>query len=110
MPCRRAGFHLFRDTGRACGNRGGLGWASLGWGPVEGDWSLLTASAHKWGGPSGVGLLVVRKGARFVSQGPADERESGRAAGFENLPGIVAAAASLRAVRAEAEQEAVRLR
>ncbi|MFC8519626.1 cysteine desulfurase/sulfurtransferase TusA family protein [Streptomyces sp. NPDC057257] len=83
---------------------------SLGWGPVEGDWSLLAASAHKWGGPSGVGLLVVRKGVRFAPQGPADERESGRAAGFENLPGIVAAAASLRAVRAEAEQEAVRLR
>ncbi|MFI2199578.1 cysteine desulfurase/sulfurtransferase TusA family protein [Streptomyces sp. NPDC020192] len=83
---------------------------SLGWGPVEGAWSLLTASAHKWGGPSGVGLLVVRKGVRFAAQGPVDERESGRAAGFENLPAIVAAVASLRAVRAEAAQEAVRLR
>jgi len=97
--CRESGVPLLVDAAQ-----------SLGWGPVEGDWSLLTASAHKWGGPSGVGLLVVRKGVRFVSQGPADERESGRAAGFENLPGIVAAAASLRAVRAEAEQEAVRLR
>jgi len=57
-----------------------------------------------------VGLLVVRKGVRFSPQGPTDERESGRAAGFENLPAIVAAAASLRAVRAEAAQEAVRLR
>lgn len=47
---------------------------------------------------------------RFAPQGPLDERESGRAAGFENLPAIVAAAASLRAVRAEAAQEAVRLR
>ncbi|MET9731537.1 aminotransferase class V-fold PLP-dependent enzyme [Streptomyces sp. NPDC006458] len=83
---------------------------SLGWGPVEGDWSLLTASAHKWGGPSGVGLLVVRKGVRFAAQGPVDERESGRAAGFENIPAIVAAVASLRAVRAEAGQEARRLR
>ena len=97
--CRESGVPLLVDAAQ-----------SLGWGPVEGDWSLLTASAHKWGGPSGVGLLVVRKGVRFVAQGPADERESGRAAGFENLPGIVAAAASLRAVRAEAEQEAVRLR
>jgi cysteine desulfurase len=83
---------------------------SLGWGPVEGDWSLLTASAHKWGGPAGVGLLVVRKGVRFAPQGPVDERESGRAAGFENIPAIVAAAASLRAVRAEAAEEALRLR
>ncbi|MFJ5259233.1 cysteine desulfurase/sulfurtransferase TusA family protein [Streptomyces sp. NPDC088387] len=97
--CREAGVPLLVDAAQ-----------SLGWGPVGGDWSLLTASAHKWGGPSGVGLLAVRKGVRFAVQGPADERESGRVAGFENLPAIVAAAASLRAVRAEAAQEAVRLR
>ncbi|MGW4079682.1 aminotransferase class V-fold PLP-dependent enzyme [Streptomyces asiaticus] len=83
---------------------------SLGWGPVEGNWSLLTASAHKWGGPAGVGLLAVRKGVRFRTVQPADERESGRSPGFENLPAIVAAAASLRAVRAEAAAEAKRLR
>ncbi len=97
--CREAGVPLLVDAAQ-----------SLGWGPVEGPWSLLTGSAHKWGGPSGVGLLAVRKGVRFSPQGPADERESGRAPGFENLPAIVAAAASLRAVRAEAAQEAVRLR
>lgn len=97
--CRAAGVPLLVDAAQ-----------SLGWGTVEGDWSLLTASAHKWGGPSGVGLLVVRKGVRFATQGPVGERESGRAPGFENLPAVVAAAASLRAVRAEAAQEAVRLR
>ncbi|MFF4395872.1 cysteine desulfurase/sulfurtransferase TusA family protein [Streptomyces sp. NPDC001480] len=97
--CRAAGVPLLVDAAQ-----------SLGWGRVEGDWSLLTASAHKWGGPSGVGLLVVRKGVRFAPQGPVDERESGRASGFENLPAIVAAAASLRAVRAEADREAARLR
>ncbi len=97
--CRAAGVPLLVDAAQ-----------SLGWGPVEGDWSVLAASAHKWGGPSGVGLLVVRKGVRFAPQGPGDERESGRAAGFENIPAIVAAAASLRAVRAEAAVEAVRLR
>ncbi|MFE0472990.1 cysteine desulfurase/sulfurtransferase TusA family protein [Streptomyces sp. NPDC058947] len=97
--CRAAGVPLLVDAAQ-----------SLGWGPVDGDWSLLTASAHKWGGPSGVGLLVVRKGVRFSAQGPVDERESGRAPGFENLPAIVAAAASLRAVRAEAAAEAARLR
>ncbi|MFE0455320.1 cysteine desulfurase/sulfurtransferase TusA family protein [Streptomyces sp. NPDC058914] len=97
--CREAGVPLLVDAAQ-----------SLGWERVEGDWSLLTASAHKWGGPSGVGLLAVRKGVRFAARGPVDERESGRAAGFENLPAIVAAAASLRAVRAEAAAEAVRLR
>ncbi|MEV5458378.1 cysteine desulfurase/sulfurtransferase TusA family protein [Streptomyces cellulosae] len=97
--CRAAGVPLLVDAAQ-----------SLGWGPVEGAWSLLAASAHKWGGPSGVGLLAVRKGVRFAPQGPRDERESGRVPGFENLPAIVAAAASLRAVRAEAAQEAARLR
>lgn len=97
--CRAAGVPLLVDAAQ-----------SLGWGRVNGDWSVLTGSAHKWGGPSGVGLLVVRKGVRFAAQGPVDERESGRAAGFENIPAIVAAAASLRAVRAEADAEAARLR
>ncbi|MFF4322318.1 cysteine desulfurase/sulfurtransferase TusA family protein [Streptomyces sp. NPDC001568] len=97
--CAAAGVPLLVDAAQ-----------SLGWGPVEGAWSLLAASAHKWGGPPGVGLLAVRKGARFSPQGPADERESGRSPGFANLPAIVAAAASLRAVRAEAEAEGARLR
>lgn len=97
--CRAAGVPLLVDAAQ-----------SLGWGRVAGEWSLLTASAHKWGGPSGVGLLVVRKGVRFAPQGPVDERESGRAAGFENIPGVVAAAAALRAVRAEAAAEGARLR
>ncbi|MGW5677084.1 aminotransferase class V-fold PLP-dependent enzyme [Streptomyces sp. NPDC003860] len=97
--CRAAGVPLLVDAAQ-----------SLAYGPVEADWSLLAASAHKWGGPAGVGLLAVRKGVRFAPQEPADERESGRSAGFENIPAIVAAAASLRAVRAEAADEARRLR
>ncbi|MDJ0341155.1 aminotransferase class V-fold PLP-dependent enzyme [Streptomyces sp. H10-C2] len=98
LLCRAAGVPLLVDAAQ-----------SLAWGPVEGDWSLLTASAHKWGGPPGVGLLAVRKGVRFAPQGPSDERESGRSPGFENLPAIVAAAASLRAVREEAVAEGTRL-
>ncbi|WP_030022067.1 cysteine desulfurase/sulfurtransferase TusA family protein [Streptomyces monomycini] len=97
--CREADVPLLVDAAQ-----------SLPWGPVGGAWSLLTASAHKWGGPPGVGLLAVRKGTRFAPQGPQDERESGRVPGFGNLPAVVAAAASLRAVRAEAAAEAARLR
>ncbi|MFJ5305870.1 cysteine desulfurase/sulfurtransferase TusA family protein [Streptomyces sp. NPDC088350] len=97
--CRAVGVPLLVDAAQ-----------SLGWERVEGAWSLLAASAHKWGGPAGVGLLAVRKGVRFAPQGPVDERESGRATGFENIPAVVAAAASLRAVRTEAAQEALRLR
>ncbi|MFJ4919323.1 cysteine desulfurase/sulfurtransferase TusA family protein [Streptomyces sp. NPDC088725] len=97
--CRSRGVPLLVDAAQ-----------SLGWAPVDGAWSLLTASAHKWGGPAGVGLLAVRKGVRFARRGPADERESGRVPGFENIPAIVAAVASLRAVRAQAADEDVRLR
>lgn len=88
--CRAAGVPLLVDAAQ-----------SLAWGRVDGGWSALTASARKWGGPSGVGLLVVRKGVRFAVR-EAEE--------FGNLPAVVAAVASLRAVRAEAAAEAVRLR
>ncbi|MFE9421894.1 cysteine desulfurase/sulfurtransferase TusA family protein [Kitasatospora sp. NPDC006697] len=77
--------------------------------PVPAGWSVLTASAHKWGGPGGVGVLAVRKGTRFASALPADEREGGRVPGYPDVPSIVAAAAALHAVRAEAEAENARL-
>ncbi|MFI0899458.1 cysteine desulfurase/sulfurtransferase TusA family protein [Streptomyces sp. NPDC020983] len=96
--CRAAGVPLLVDAAQ-----------SLAWGPVAEGWSVLAGSAHKWGGPPGVGLLAVRKGTRFAPVHPADERESGRSPGFPNLPAVVAAAASLRAVRAQAAQEAARL-
>ena len=72
---------------------------SVGRVPVPESWSVLTASAHKWGGPAGVGLLAVRAGTRF--DGPAE--------GVVSVPLAVAAAAGLRAAVAEAAGEAARL-
>ncbi len=83
---------------------------SVGRVPVPSGWSLLSASAHKWGGPPGVGVLAVRKGVRWRSPLPADEREQGRVPGFGNLPAVVAAAASLRARADELAAEDARLR
>jgi cysteine desulfurase len=97
--CAAAGVPLYVDAAQ-----------SVGRAALPPGWSIATASPHKWGGPPGVGVLVVRKGTRWVAPGPADERESGRVAGFENVPAIVAAAASLRAVLAEADAEDARLR
>ncbi|MFC4497541.1 cysteine desulfurase/sulfurtransferase TusA family protein [Streptomyces ovatisporus] len=97
--CAEAGVPLLVDAAQ-----------SLAWDRPGGGWSLLAGSAHKWGGPPGVGLLAVRKGVRFAAPPPADEREQGRSPGFENIPAIVAAAASLRAVRADADAVAARLR
>ncbi|MCR5595664.1 MAG: cysteine desulfurase NifS [Lachnospiraceae bacterium] len=50
---------------------------------------MLSASAHKLGGPKGVGLMYVRKGlmiSPFISGG---SQERGRRAGTTNAPGIV---------------------
>ncbi|NEE01780.1 cysteine desulfurase family protein [Phytoactinopolyspora halotolerans] len=78
--------------------------------PVPGGWSVLTASAHKWGGPPGVGVLAVGRKTRWRSALPEDEREGGRVPGFENVPGVLAAAAALRARVEEADELARRHR
>jgi len=82
---------------------------SLGRTDTPSGWSFLTGSAHKWGGPAGVGVLAIRKGTRWRSPLPADEREGRRVPGFENVPAIVAAAAALEAYRADMVDEAPRL-
>jgi cysteine desulfurase len=75
--------------------------ASVGWLPLPRGWSLLAASARKWGGPAGVGVLAVRKGVRWREPMPTDDREGRRVPGFPNVPAVVAAAAALKAVTAE---------
>lgn len=78
--------------------------------PVPREWSVLCASSHKWGGPTGVGILALRKGTRFAPTWAVDEHEDGRVPGAVNLPGVVAAAAALVAREQERAAEAVRLR
>jgi cysteine desulfurase len=75
--------------------------ASAGRLPLPAGWSLLTASARKWGGPAGVGVLAVRRTTRWREPFPADDREGRRVPGFPNVPEILAAAASLTAVSKE---------
>jgi cysteine desulfurase len=83
--------------------------ASAGRLPLPDGWSALAGSAHKWGGPAGVGLLVVRRGTRWRDPFPEDERAGDRESGFENVPAILGAAAALQAVVAEREEENVRM-
>ena len=57
---------------------------------------MLSASAHKFHGPKGVGFLYVKKGIRLspLIEGGAQER--GKRAGTENVPGIAAMAEALK--------------
>lgn len=71
-------------------------------------WSVLWADPRVWGAGPGAGILAVRTGVRWRSPYPDDDR--GRLPGAPDLPAIVAAAASLRAVRQTAEADAARMR
>jgi cysteine desulfurase len=71
--------------------------ASAGRVPLPHGWAAAAVSAHKWGGPAGVGVLLVRRSARWRNPFPGDERVEERAVGFENVPAALAAAAALRA-------------
>lgn len=84
--------------------------ASMGRLPLPRGWSAAAGSAHKWGGPAGVGILLVRKGARWRNPFPADDRIDERTVGFENVPAVLAAAASLQAVVTERDEVDARLR
>jgi cysteine desulfurase len=59
-------------------------------------WDAVALSAHKWGGPAGVGVLLVRKGSRWRMPFPDDDRPDQRVSGFENVPAALAAAAALQ--------------
>lgn len=96
--CRSARVPLFVDAAQSVGRV-----------PVPAGWAMLAASAHKWGGPPGVGVLVVRKGTRWRSPFPEDEREGRRVPGFENVPSVVAAAAALEAYSSELAADGPRL-
>ena len=66
-------------------------------------------SAHKLGGPKGVGALYSREGARFtplIRGGPQERRQR---AGTENMPGIVGFGAACEAAVADMAERQARL-
>jgi cysteine desulfurase len=66
---------------------------------------LLTLSAHKMGGPPGVGALVLRGGLEIAPRQRGGGQEAFRRAGTESLPAILGWAAAISAIeRGEAER------
>ena len=88
--CRAAGAPVHVDAAAAAGHV-----------PVDLDAlgaDFLSVSAHKLGGPPGVGALVVRRGLRLEPFVVGGAQERARRGGLENVIGIVgfgAAAAAL---------------
>ena len=57
---------------------------------------MLSASAHKFNGPKGIGFLYIRNGVKIYPYCSGGSQESGMRAGTENVASIVGMAAALK--------------
>jgi len=74
--------------------------------PVAFDWTgveMALISAHKLGGPKGVGALVIRRGLDVASRIRGGGQEMGRRSGTENIIGIAGFGAAAQAAVQELE-------
>ncbi len=101
-----AGVPVHVDAAAACGH------VPLALDDLGAD--LVSVSAHKLGGPPGVGALFVRRGLRIDPLVVGGDQERGRRAGMENVPGVLAFGAAAAALAAsggrQIEEEAARSR
>ncbi len=74
--------------------------------PFAFNWSgaeMAIVSAHKLGGPKGVGALVMRRGTELAAQVIGGGQEMGRRAGTENVIGIAGFGAAAEAAARDLE-------
>ncbi|MDQ6840728.1 MAG: cysteine desulfurase, partial [Actinomycetota bacterium] len=88
--CRERGITVHVDAAMAAG-RVPIDFDSLGA-------DLLSVSAHKLGGPRGVGALLVRRGRRFSPLLVGGSQERARRAGMEDVAAAVGFAAAVTAL------------
>ena len=70
---------------------------------------MLSLSAHKFGGPKGVGALYVKKGIVLTNLIEGGAQERGKRAGTENIPAIMSMAAALKESVANIESSTAKL-
>lgn len=70
---------------------------------------MLSASAHKFNGPKGVGFLYIRKGVLIGRYADGGSQENGLRAGTENVAGIVGMAVALERATNIIASETLRL-
>jgi cysteine desulfurase len=73
-----------------------------------GDADLMSVSAHKFGGPKGVGALIVRRGLRLDPLILGGEQERARRGGLENVAAIVGFGAAAESAAANLAEEQLR--
>jgi cysteine desulfurase len=83
--------------------------ASAGRLALPDTWSVAAASAHVWGGPAGVGVLLVRRDVPWIDPFPWDDPRESDAPGLLHVPSVFAAAAALQATVADRDAENLRL-
>jgi len=88
--CRERGIPMLIDAVQA------LGKAPFNFQHLDVD--FMSLSAHKIGGPKGVGALLVKRGVKLLELAPGGGQERGRRSGTENVPGIAGFAAALDAI------------
>jgi len=70
---------------------------------------LLSISAHKFGGPKGIGALWVRRGVRLAPFVTGGRQERNRRSGTENVPAIAGMGAAADEARRHAAEAASRV-
>ncbi len=86
-----------------------VGHVPIDFAPGETAPDLLSVSAHKVGGPIGIGALLVRRGVTLSPWGPGGRQEGGVRSGTQAPVLAVGFAAALEAACADQQREAARL-
>lgn len=99
--CRHAGVPFHTDAVQS------TAWFSVA--PDDLGADLVTLSAHKIGGPKGVGALIVRPGIALSPLILGGNQERRRRGGTENVAAIVGFGAAIESSRSRREADALRV-